>query len=213
MIDLKVINKVDPLKRNVDKGLEGEELSPMDPPDAYSPPNDKTIPYEQMHGFIQKLMDEHKVMIEELDKLEGAFTEMKEEGISKALFGKIADFFRFFDDEILEHTRREERDLFRLVHIRLLKNNEHSTGEIPVTSIDMMEDDHVKTLQLATIVFNFLGMAMRLPDENSRLIMLDAAIEQGKAFIELMRLHIFREETIAFSQAMEYLTVEELDAM
>ena len=82
-----------------------------------------------------------------------------------------------------------------------------------VSSIDMMEDDHVKTLQLATIVFNFLGMAMRLPDENSRLIMLDAAVEQGKAFIELMRLHIFREETITFSQAMEHLTVEELDGM
>jgi len=95
----------------------------------------------------------------------------------------------------------------------LLKNNEHSTGAIPVTSIDMMEDDHVKTLQLATIVFNFLGMAMRLPDTNSRLIMLDAAVEQGKSFIELMRLHIFREETITFSQAMEYLTVEELDGM
>ena len=213
MIDLKVINKEDPLKRNVDKGIEGNELSPMDPPDAYSPPNDKTIPYEEMHGFIQNLMDEHKVMIQELDKLEGAFTEMKEEGISKPLFNKIADFFRFFDDEILEHTRREERDLFRLVHQRLLANSEHSTGEIPITSIDMMEDDHVKTLQLATIVFNFLGMAMRLPDTNSRLIMLDAAVEQGKAFIELMRLHIFREETIAFSQAMEHLTVEEMDGM
>jgi hemerythrin-like domain-containing protein len=213
MIDLKVINKEDPLKRNVEKGLEGSELSPMDPPDAYSPPSDKTVPYEEMHSFIQTLMGEHKLMIAELGKLEGAFTEMKEEGISKPLFNKISDFFRFFDDEILEHTRREERDLFRMLHQRLLGNSEHSTGEIPITTIDMMEDDHVKTLQLATIVFNFLGMAMRLPDMNSRLIMLDAAVEQGKAFIELMRLHIFREETITFSQAMEYLTSEEMDGM
>jgi len=39
MIELKVINQHDPLERRIEKQHEQAELSPMDPPDAYSPPS------------------------------------------------------------------------------------------------------------------------------------------------------------------------------
>ena len=60
MIELKVINKNDPLKRRVEKQTEQEEFSPMDPPDAYSPPNIDTVDYKDMHPFLQQLVNEHK---------------------------------------------------------------------------------------------------------------------------------------------------------
>ena len=213
MGNFKELNVIDPLKRNVEKDAGAPEYSPMDPPDAFAPPNSEAIPYKDMHPFLQSLMDDHKMVIEEMKKLEEAFNRIREEGVSKSLFEKIADFFRYFDDTVLVHNRREEKDLFRALMPRLLENGEHSTGDTLITSVDMMEDDHVKSLQHATLCFNFLGMATRLPDADSRLVMLDTALEQGKALIELMRLHIFREENITFPQAMKYFSTAELNAM
>ena len=53
----------DPLKRVVEKQTDQEELSPMDPPEAYEPPNLEAVPYEEMHPFLQKLRDEHKSIL------------------------------------------------------------------------------------------------------------------------------------------------------
>ncbi len=88
---------------------------------------------------------------------------------------------------------------------------EHSKDDSPITGVDMLEDEHLKSFQHAAVVFNFLGMASRLPDHDSRLVMLDAALEQGKVLIEDLRLHIFREENIAFPQVQQYITKDELD--
>ena len=68
MIELKVINKSDPLKRSAEKDSGMDEFSPMDPPDAYAPPNLEEVAYEDLHPILQELIDEHKVVS---DKLEG----------------------------------------------------------------------------------------------------------------------------------------------
>ena len=54
------------------------------------------------------------------------------------------------------------------------------------------------------------GLAPRLPDQNSRMIVLDLAIEQSMAMIELLRLHIYREDHIVFDLAQQHLTEQEL---
>ena len=40
---------------------------------------------------------------------------------------------------------------------------------------------------------------------------LDAAIEQGKALVELLKLHIFREDNVVLPMAHKYISQEEFD--
>lgn len=190
MKEVKVINKTDPLRRNAEKQQEQKEFSPMDPPDAYAPPNMETVPYEELHPFLQILCDEHKTCIKELDAFEETLIHIQEKGIDKSVDGKLSRFFDFFDNNIVAHNKKEDKVLFPLLQQRLMEKGEHGHGPTPVTAVDMLEDDHTKILQLAAVVFNFFGMSMRLPNPNSRLVLLDAALEQGKVLIEELRLHI-----------------------
>ncbi len=213
MIELKVINKIDPMKGRAERQTEQEEFSPMSPPDAYTPPNIDPVPYDEMHPFLQQLVDEHKAYIEELEAFEETLIYIQEKGVDRTVDGKLRQFFEFFDNQIVKHNQKEDKFLFPLLNQRLMENGEHGHGADPVTAVDMLEDDHVKALQLAAVVFNFFGMAMRLPDPNSRLVVLDAAIEQGKVLTELLRLHIFREDNIVFSLAHKFIAKAEFDEM
>ncbi len=76
-----------------------------------------------------------------------------------------------------------------------------------------MEDDHIRMLQLAAISFNLFGLVTRIPDEGSRIVILDLAVEQSKALIEMLKLHIFREDNVVFPMANKYLSTEVLDEM
>lgn len=212
-LNLKNLNNIDPLKRMVEKQTEQEEFSPMDPPDAYSPPNNEAVPYEEMPPFLQKLMNEHKVCSNELREFEEILTQIQKKGINKEVNNGLAEFFKLLDNKKLHHNTKEEKILFPLLNKRLLEKGEHSKGLFPKTAVDMLEDDHIKILQLAAITFNFFGLAARLPDHTSRIIVLDTAIEQGKALVELINLHIFREDTIVFSLAHKYITQSEFDEM
>ncbi|MCP3927735.1 MAG: hemerythrin domain-containing protein [Bacteroidetes bacterium] len=212
MINLNVINKDDdPLKRRVEKQTEKEEFSPMDPPDAYAPPNLETVPYEDMHLFLQKLLDEHKALIKRLDAFEEILIDMQSNSINKPAFSQLRDFFEFFDQTVVEHHQKEEKTIFPLLHKRLKESDEHGKGTDVLTAIDMMEDDHIKSLQLAAVVFNFFGIATKLPNPDSQLIVFDTAIEQSKVLIELLRLHIFREDNIVFPLANQHITPSEFD--
>lgn len=48
MFDFKKLRETDPLKRVVEKQTEQEKFSPMNPPDAYSPPAGEAVPYEKL---------------------------------------------------------------------------------------------------------------------------------------------------------------------
>jgi len=213
MIELKVINQNDPLRRKAEKQTEQEEFSPMDPPDAYSPPNLEAVPYEEMPPFLQQLMDEHQACIKELDDFEATLLHIQEKGLDREVNGKLSQFFEFFDSHIVKHNQKEEKDLFPLLQQKLMESGEHGHGLTPVTAVDMLEDDHVKVIQLAAVVFNFFGLVMRLPDANSRLVVLDAALEQGKVLVEMLRLHVFREDNIVFAQAKQLISAEEFEGM
>lgn len=74
-----------------------------------------------------------------------------------------------------------------------------------------MIDNHAKLIQLSNLAFNLPGLTPRLSDQNSRLIVLYLAIEQSMAMIELLRLHIYREDHIVFDLANKHLSSNELD--
>ncbi len=207
------INKKEPIERIVEKGIkEGEEASPMDPPEAYDTNYAITdVDLESMTDSLGSLMDEHKEVIDKLDDFEASLIAFKKDDfrMSKEINDSFAAFFSFFDNDILVHNRKEERHLFPILKQRLIESGEHSKEAIPMTSVDLMEDDHVKFIQLATLTFNILGLAVRLPDNHSRMLTNDVAYNSGIELVELLRLHIYREDNILFPLAQKLLTKAE----
>jgi len=214
-MDLKILQDTDPLKRSAERQSDLPEYSPMDPPDAYRPPAIEEVPYASMPKMLQRLIDEHEKFRGVLDSFENILNDLRENGLTAApnVDSRLAEFFRFLDNEIVAHNLKEEKVLFPLLSERLIEKGEHSQGPSPTTAVDMLEDDHVKMMQLAAVTFNFLGLAARLPDARSRAIVLDTAIEQGKTLIELQRLHMFREDTIVFALAVKHVSDDEFAEM
>lgn len=208
----KKLKEEDPIIRNAEKG-NIDELSPMDPPDAYDTERAIGVEYDDLHHNLKELFDEHKDAIAQCDKFEKALNEFKESGffISLEINAVFNEFFVAFDENIMPHNRKEERGLFPILQKRLLESGEHSDGDDPHTPVDLMEDEHVKMLQLATLSFNFLGLAMRLKDAEAISTTFDIAYNNGKELVEMLRLHIYREDNTLFPLAQKLLTKEELN--
>ena len=213
MIHLKQLKDTDPLHRHAEKQSEREEFSPMNPPDAYAPPVFEELVYDDAHPFLKDLLDDHRAITDSLVSFEGALLRIQEEGIPPHVNQELSEFFQFLDERIVAHHWKEEKILHPLLQDRLLAAGEHSQGPTPKTAVDMMEDDHLKSMQLAAVTFNFFGLAGRLPDLDSRAIVLDVALEQAKAMIEMLRLHIFREDHIVYPLAAKHITPDELGEM
>ena len=213
--DKKSINKKlkeeDPILRNADKEENLEEFSAMDPPEAYDKARAIGANYDNMHPFIQNLMDEHKEVIEQLDKFDKTLIKFKEDHFvfTQDMSAEFNIFFKYFDNHIVPHNSKEEKYFFRLLHERLIESGEHGNGETPETAVDLMEDDHNKFIQLATLSFNMLGLGSRLRDLESRGVTFDLAYNSGRELVELLRLHIFREDETLFPLAQQLLTEED----
>lgn len=211
MLDLKALSQKDPVKRNVDKGLEQLEHTPMDPPPAYEQPGKLDAKEKLSEPSILTFVDEHKEALRHIAEFETALVKFKSLGykLDTGINTAFGSFFRFLDEELLPHNNKEEKTLFPVLQKRLLEAGEHSTGEQPLTAIDVMEDDHVKFIQLGALTFNLLGLATRLKDEGSRLFVLDTAYENARELIELLKLHIYREDYTLFPLAQKYLSPQE----
>ncbi len=209
------ISSSDFLTRFVEKEKELEEASPMNPPDAFSPSTVEPVAYEDMTPFLQKLIDEHKVFSEVLNKFESALIDWKKNGwnFNDDIDKGLKELFSFLDKNTPVHNRKEEKELFPLLHKRLLQTGEHSSGEEPKTAVDVMEDEHIKVAQLGALCLNFLGLGSRLEDKKSREIVFELAYDQGKVIVEIMRLHIFREDETLFPLAMKLISKEEFIEM
>ena len=209
-----IFDESDYIKRFVEKDTDGDPVySPMDPPDAYKPPGISAVPYEELHPVLQLFMDEHKNTLTRLKEFENTLLEISKEGVNKERNIRLGEFFEFLDDKIVLHNLKEEKVLFPLLHDRLLEKGEHSPGDIPETAVDMLENDHIKMMQLVTLTFSLMGVSSRLTDPVSRAVLVDIAIEQGKALVELLRLHIFREDNMVFALAHKYLTAGDFAEM
>jgi hemerythrin-like domain-containing protein len=209
-----LLNKIDPIKRNVEKGLEDEEDSPMDPPNAY----DKTVivpgvDVNNLSTLLNQFIEEHKQLTEVVSEFEKALLDMMQEKffITKEINDSFNRFFVYFDEHIVPHNKREERYLFPQLHRKLIESGEHTPNDKLTTAVDLMEDDHVKFIQLASLTFNMLGLAMRLPDMQSRAMTFDLAYHNGKELVELIKLHVFREDNTLFPLAQKLFTEEELE--
>ena len=207
------MNTDDQIKRFVEKNTDIEEMSPMDPPEAFAPSTVDPVAYEDMHPLLQKLMDEHKVFVKVLDNFESALTEWKQ---SKWIFNdsinkNFKELFSFLDNNTPEHNKKEEKQLFPLLHKKLLETGEHSTGDIPKTGVDIMEAEHIQIAQLGALCLNFLGLGSRMQDKTSRELTFEYAYSQGKEIVEIMRLHIYREDETLLPLAMKLISKDEFE--
>ena len=210
----KKLKDEDPIIREAIKG-NIDELSPMDPPDAYDKERALGAKYEDMHSKIKELMDEHKEVLVRTETFDKALLEFKESNFvfSQDINNKFNEFFVYFDEHILPHNRKEEQGLFLVLHDKLIESGEHSTGDDPSTAVDLMEDDHIKFIQLATLSFNLLGLGTRLPDNHSRALTFDLAYNNGKELVEMLNLHIFREDNTLFPLAQKLLSKQDVEQL
>lgn len=185
----------------------------MDPPEAYHPPASIAVEYGEMHPFLRSLIDEHNAIKTALDKFENVLSRIKEEGITRGVNESLGGFFQFFNDEFISHDKKEEKFLFPVLARKLEERGEHSRDTARITPVDIMEEDHLKAVQLTSIIFNFFALSSRLKDAESRNLVLDTAIEQSNQLIEHLRLHIFREDTILFPLAHKYIQLNEFDEL
>lgn len=211
----KKLKEEDPILRNAVKDENMEELSPMDPPEAYNLERAqiKGVDMNNLNPCLNSFIEEHKELTKIVEEFDAALNTFKNakyllDNETNNVFNK---FFNYFDAEILPHNRKEERYLFPLLNERMLASGEHGLDKI--TAVDLMEDDHVKFIQLGSLVFNFLGLAARLPDNHSRYLVLDLAYHNAKELVELLRLHVFREDNTIFPLSQKLLSSEELDAI
>ena len=206
--------KADYIKRFVEKEPDADPVySPMAPPEAYQPPATEPVPFDELHPFLQILMTEHKNTVIQLDAFEKNLLEIKKEGINKERNSKLGEFFEFLDSKIVLHNLKEERVLFPYIHDRMIDNGECGSGPVPETAVDMLEHDHIKTMEFGTLTFSLMGIASRLTDRISNALIIDTAIEQGLALVELLRLHIFREDNVVFPLAHKYLTASDFEGI
>lgn len=211
----KKLKEEDPILRNAEKEVNLEEFSAMDPPDAYDRERAVGADYNHMPPFLQELMDEHKEVVEQITLFDIALMQFRDSGYQMTHDTDKAfnTFFRYFDEHILPHNRKEERHYFRLLHNRLIESGEHGTGDNPETAVDLMEDDHVRFIQLGSLAFNLLGLGMRLQDPESRILTFDLAFNSARELNELLRLHIFREDETLFPISKELLSANDFEVI
>jgi len=161
------------------------------------------IPYEDMHPFLQELIDKHRVYTKELNAFEDAITMIESGQVDRAVDEKLRQFFTYFDDQIVNHNQEGERYLFVRISKKMTEDEDFNV-------IDFLETDHAKSIQMAAVAFNMLALFSRVPDEQSRYIVLDVALKQAKELLELLRVHIYREDTMIFPYAQRNFTNEEL---
>jgi len=209
------------VEATMDSGLNPMSMSLSDSSNYAPPTTIDAIPYDEMPALLQQYMDEHQEVLKEIDRFEAALLRFKTERwiMDEDMTIAFSRFFNFLDTSLLDHNRREEKQLFPLLQERLLQNGEHSSytkymsDEDPRTGVELMEGEHVTFIQLSTLIFNFMGLAPQLPDVYSQSIVSDLAYEQGVQLIEMLRLHILREDQTLFPMACQLITEDEFEEL
>lgn len=206
----------DPVKKQEEVNLdEMKGATPYDPPGVYDENKKIVVAYEDLSEILQHLTDEHKELVLVIEKFEKELIGFKSNGfhLTKEINQGFSEFFNFYDNHLLLHNEKEDKILFPLLNEKLIASGEHSTGENPMTAIDIMEDDHIKFIQLGTLAFNFFGLASRIRDEEARTFVCDSGYNAARELLELLRLHIYREDYTLFPLANKLISKDEFAAM
>lgn len=211
--ELRQVRDVDPVMRQPEAGVADAGMSPMDPPGAYEPPAGGKVDAAELHPFLRDFNEEHAALTHVLGVVEAAIASIKQTGFTTEVEAALLGFCQVVEYDFIPHSRREETALFPLLNDRLIADGEHGPGRDPMTPVDIMLADHLKVIQFSAVVDSLVRLASRLVDDNSALILRDAAVRHTKNLAALLRLHMFREETILFPAAQRLISTPELDRM
>lgn len=186
---------------------EGNPYEPPMHPSGKPAASIEPVSYEEMPAALKRFMDEHKACLEVVREFDAALSSFKESNwqMSQEVQDAFRKFFMFFDRNISAHNSKEEKLLFPRLQRCFMDAGEYSSDERLMSAIDILEEDHLQIVQSATLVFNFLGLAPRLPNLESRIVVFEHAYEHGKELVEYLRLHIIREDETLFPLACKYM--------
>jgi hemerythrin-like domain-containing protein len=168
---------------------------------------------EEMHPVLQVFVEEQRAYLPELQAAEETLLRVQQHGPDADADRALGRFFEFLETVVLPNNRRQEKLLFALVEQRLRERGESGADDLVSAGIERLEAEHVNLIQLSALMLNFFGASGHLRDAPSQRYILEAGIEQGKALIETLRLHIDREETVFFSLAQRLISNEEFEQM
>jgi iron-sulfur cluster repair protein YtfE (RIC family) len=209
-------NKNDPIKRQVEVSAKdrGSELSPMSPPEAYNPPSNIKVDYDKLHNCLRHLVDEHSELKENLLLFENILKRLqKNSALTLEIKTEVIKLLDIFNQDFSEHNRKEEKYLFPILAKRFLEVGEHSNAKNPITPINVLEDEHTEVTKLANEAHCLWSLVFKITDPHSIRFLLREFLITSLKLIEVVRLHIFREDDIVFSLAQKHLTTEELSTI
>lgn len=214
--DLAYLQKIDPVKKQgeVSTSDRGASLSPMGPPEAHSPPGSVKVEYSDFHPYLRIYVDEHIELKAKMDEFQKILRDLSlGENLSAETDRKVRSFYKEFFKDFLVHNRREEEVLFPILAARFLEIGEHSRTNRPITPINIMEDEHQEAFKVATEAVCVWDLLAHIFDATSRAVILKTFIRKSNTLLEMMRLHIYREDEIIFSLAQRHLSREVLDQL
>lgn len=207
---------IDPVKKQGEVSLSdrGGQCSPLSPPEAMAPPSSVKVNYEDFHPFLQQLIDEHNSLKNVMDEFKIALQDI---GKTKNVLGQndkiVKNFFKVFMSEFIIHNQKEENVLFPILAQRFLEIGEHSKTSRPITPIDILKNEHLEAMQVGAEARCTWELIHQVFDATSRIILLGSFLRKSNTLLEMMKLHIFREDDIVFSLAQKHLTIGQLDQM
>lgn len=213
---MKNVNHNDPITRQVEVSDKdrGSELSPMSPPEAYAPPNNIKIEYDDHHTALKCLIDDHVEIKKNILGFENVLTKLqKNSELSIELNNDVLSFFNVFLQDFVAHNKKEEKYLFPILEKRFLEVGEHSKSKNPITPINVLEDEHTEATQLANEAHYVWILVFKVSDPATKRLLLKEFLLKSLKLVDQMRLHIFREDDIVFSLAQKHLTAQELDCI
>lgn len=214
--ELARLQEVDPVKRQgeVSASDRGSQYSPLSPPEALAPPSNVKVNYEDLHPYLKQLVDEHNSLKAVMEDFRLTLLDL---GKTKNILGNnnkvVQHFFKIFMSEFILHNQKEENVLFPILARRFLEVGEHSKTSRPVTPIDILKNEHIEAMQVGAEARCTWELLQQIFDSSSQTILLGNFLRKSNTLLEMMKLHIFREDDIVFSLAQKYLTQEQLDQM
>lgn len=151
----------------------------------------KTDPFEVLHA-------EHREVLLKLQELEDAVTSIVGKGFSAEAFSRIAGVIRFFGTEFKKHDRIEEQVLFPLIEAHI----QGSTSMYRVehrqlwSAFDRLQKS-VQDVEMSKVH----GSTIR------------EIVDASRAIIELLRIHVAKENGELFPLAKKVLSEEEFSKL
>lgn len=210
------LQQIDPVKKQAEVSAQdrGSQYSPLSPPDALTPPSNVKVLYDNLHPYLKLLVDDHNRLKIEMEKFQLVLLDLS---ASRDVLGKnaqaVKSFFDIFMTEFILHNQQEEKILFPILAKRFLEVGEHSKAARPITPIDILKNEHIEAMQVGAEARCTWALIHQIIDPSSQTILLGNFLRKSHTLLEMMRLHIFREDDIVFSLAQKHLTPGQLDEM